>query len=163
LIVVVMGVSGSGKSTVGQRLAAELGWRFHDADDFHPPENLARMERGEPLTDEHRQPWLERLAALISSCHAAGTPAVLACSALKASYRARLRAAVPPGELRVVYLRLGRDLAAARVGARGEHFMPVDLVESQFAALEEPREAVVVEAQQPLPQVLAAIREALGA
>jgi len=153
LALVVMGVSGSGKTTVGSRLAGELGWEFLDADAFHPPANLAKMAAGEPLTDADRDPWLAALAAALAERLADGRGAVLACSALRRSYRDRLRAAGPA--LAFLYLRTDPALARGRVAARGGHFFPARLVDSQFAALEEPDPAtepdvVVVDADAPL-------------
>jgi gluconokinase len=132
-IVVVMGVTGVGKSTLGRDLAAHHGFRFFDADDFHPEANVAKMRAGVPLTDEDRKPWLERLAALLAQ---ASEPTVLACSALKASYRETLRRAAPG--LLVVHLTGSREAITARVAARPDHYMPSSLVESQFATLEAP-------------------------
>jgi gluconokinase len=132
-IVVVMGVTGVGKSTLGRDLATHQGFRFFDADDFHPEANVAKMRAGVPLTDEDRKPWLERLAALLAQ---ASEPTVLACSALKASYRETLRRAAPG--LLVVHLTGSREAITARVAARPDHYMPSSLVESQFATLEAP-------------------------
>lgn len=125
-----MGVSGSGKTTVGERLAAALGRRFADADDLHPQANVDKMARGIPLTDADREPWLDAVAAELAT-----GPVVMACSALRRAYRDRLRAGDPG--LRLVYLHGGRDLLAERMGHR-DHFMPVALLDSQLATLEEP-------------------------
>jgi gluconokinase len=132
----VMGVSGCGKSTIGKMLAEKLGWGFFDADDFHPAANIAKMGAGIPLTDADRAPWLERLSALLRGEVAAGRHPVLACSALRQSYRDTLLAGLPG--IRIVYLRGDRELIASRMRNRPGHFMPPALLDSQFAALEEP-------------------------
>jgi gluconokinase len=135
--VVVMGVSGAGKSTVGKLIAAELNCPFRDADSFHPPANVAKMSSGQPLTDEDRWPWLNAIAAFIAEHRTAGTTCVVTCSALKRVYRNivtdRQRA-----DVRLVYLKGDFDLIAARLAARKGHFMPPALLKSQFDALQEP-------------------------
>lgn len=143
MIIVVMGVSGSGKTTVGQQLATQLGWSFIDADDFHPAVNVAKMGRGEPLTDSDRRPWLVTLQTAIAEWSAAEKNVVLACSALRASYRQML-----DGDgVRWVYLRGDPALIHDRLQARSSHFMPPALLESQFEALEPPTpaEALIVD------------------
>lgn len=135
--VVVMGVSGSGKSTIGQGLASALGCPFRDADSFHPPENIAKMSRGEPLTDEDRWPWLRAIAAWIAERRVDGTPGVVTCSALKRRYRDLITERQRP-DVALVYLKGGKDLIAARLAARKGHFMPPELLQSQFDALEAP-------------------------
>lgn len=132
----VMGVSGSGKSTIAEMLARSLGWRFFDADDFHPPANIAKMKAGQPLNDEDRAPWLEGLSELLASEVAAGRPPVVACSALRQRYRETLLAKVPG--MMVVYLRGDKNLISTRLSRRSGHFMPSALLDSQFDALEEP-------------------------
>ncbi len=144
MVVIVMGVSGSGKTTVGQRLAAALGCRFRDADDFHPPENIAKMTAGIPLTDEDREPWLAVLRELLENTLAAGEGLVLACSALKRVYRERLT--VDAARQRWVYLQAPRELIAERLKARRGHYMPAAMLDSQFAALEVPEDALRVDA-----------------
>jgi gluconokinase len=134
--VVVMGVSGSGKTTVGKRLAERLGVVFVDGDDLHTPAARAKMGSGLPLDDADRWPWLDRIAAALVDPAASGG-AVVACSALKRAYRDRLRAGVGP-TLRFVYLEASPDLMRARVAGRHGHYMPASLVDSQFAALEPP-------------------------
>jgi gluconokinase len=151
VIVVVMGVTGAGKTTVGRLLARALGCEFLDADDYHPAANVAKMRAGEPLTDEDRAPWLARLNELLQA-RAAGS-AVLACSALKQRYRDRLLAGVPEG--RLVYLRGTKALIAARLEARRGHYMDPALLDSQFAALEEPADAIVADIG-ATPEVIAA-------
>lgn len=133
---VVMGVAGSGKSTVGAALARALGVDFVEGDAYHPPENVERMSRGVPLTDEDRAGWLRALAARIGEARAAGSGLVVTCSALKRSYRDVLRAAAP--ELRFVFLRGPRPLVAERLAGRRGHFMPPSLLDSQLATLQEP-------------------------
>ncbi|MFP5286248.1 MAG: gluconokinase [Thermoanaerobaculia bacterium] len=155
-ILIVMGVAGSGKSTVGRLLAERLGWPFLDGDDFHPPENVEKMRRREPLTDADRPPWLERLRDLAAAFLARGESAVLACSALKESYRRTLAGGDP--RVRFVYLRADPDLLASRLETRTGHFFARALLESQLAALEEPAEAVAVDASLPAE---AAVREIL--
>jgi len=153
MIILLMGVSGSGKTTVGRILAADLGWAFYDADDFHPPANVEKMQRGIPLTDADRAPWLDALHALLASLAGDGRSAVLACSALKQSYRDHLVAGV--GGVRVVYLRGSAALLQRRLAARRGHFMPADLLRSQLEALQAPADAIAVDIADP-PQAVAA-------
>ena len=136
VIAVVMGVSGSGKSTVGALVAAALGCQFQEGDDLHPPENVEKMRRGIPLTDTDRGPWLEAIAAEIDRWRARGESGVVTCSALKRAYRSILIGGHTDVDL--VYLKGSYDLIHRRLAARHEHFMPVALLDSQFAALEEP-------------------------
>ncbi|WP_434149207.1 gluconokinase [Methylocaldum gracile subsp. desertum] len=145
-IVVLLGVSGSGKSTIGQRLAERLRWPFFDGDDFHPVQNIEKMARGQPLTDADREPWLDRLAELIETSVATGRSAVIACSALRHSYRKRL--ARGHREVVFVYLKGSFELIRERLARRQEHFMPLDLLPSQFAALEEPSDAITIDIRQ---------------
>ncbi|MBA3446868.1 MAG: gluconokinase [Pseudaminobacter sp.] len=133
---VVMGVSGSGKTLIGAALATAIGGRFVEGDDYHPKANIDRMAGGLPLRDEDRWDWLDAIAAEIADAARSGDTLVIACSALKRVYRDRLTSADP--RIRFIYLEIGRDAAAARVAARGGHFMPSSLVDSQFAALEPP-------------------------
>jgi carbohydrate kinase (thermoresistant glucokinase family) len=135
--IVVMGVSGAGKSTVGQIVAARLDSPFRDADSFHPQANIEKMSRGEPLTDEDRWPWLNAIAAWIAEHRAAGTTCVVTCSALKRVYR-DIVTNRQSADVRLVYLKGDFDLIEARLKARKGHFMPPGLLRSQFAALEEP-------------------------
>ena len=158
--VVVMGVSGSGKTTVGAALARELGAEFLEGDRFHPPENIAKMSRGEPLDDADRWPWLDRLGSELAARGKEGRPVVLACSALKRAYRDRLRRSWPA--LCFVYLRGDFDLIHGRLAARHGHFMPTDLLQSQFAALEEPKDAVIVDISQSTEQIVSEIRQRLA-
>ena len=135
--IVVMGVSGAGKSTVGQIVAARLGCPFRDADSFHPKANIEKMSRGEPLSDEDRWPWLNAIAAWIAEHRAAGTTCVVTCSALKRAYRDIVTNG-QSADVRLVYLKGDFDLIEARLRARKGHFMPPGLLKSQFDALEEP-------------------------
>jgi gluconokinase len=136
VIVVVMGVSGSGKSTVAALLAAALGCQFQEGDDLHPRENVEKMRGGNPLTDADRIPWLRKIAAEIDGWRARGECGVLTCSALKRSYRDIIIG--DRHDVVLVYLRGPRDLVHRRMAARHEHFMPIALLDSQFATLEEP-------------------------
>ena len=136
MIVVLFGVSGAGKTTVGKLLADELGWRFYEADDFHSPANIDKMKRGVPLTDEDRQPWLERLRELIKRTVAAGENAVLACSALKRAFRDRLRT---NDQVKFVFLHGDDALIEKQMRQRRGHFMNPSLLRSQFVDLEEPQ------------------------
>ena len=158
MIVVLMGVSGCGKTTVGVALASRLGWRFIDADDLHPPANVAKMAAGTPLTDEDRWPWLDRVAGELRDLLARGEHAVLACSALKAVYRERLASA---GNVRFVYLAGDRATIAERIAPRQHRYMPATLLDSQFAALEPPSGAIKIDVRLPVDAQGAQIREAL--
>jgi gluconokinase len=135
-ILLVMGVSGSGKTTVGAMLAGALGWKYAEADGFHPAANIEKMAAGHPLTDEDRLPWLAAIAAWIDQETAAGQPGVVTCSALKRRYRDFLRAGRP--QVQLVYLDGSRDLIASRLAARHGHFFTAAMLDSQFADLEEP-------------------------
>jgi gluconokinase len=136
MIVIVMGVSGVGKTTVGKRLAELLGARFLEGDKFHPPENIEKMSHGEPLTDADRKPWLQRLAGEVAASRAKGESVVLACSALRRRYRDILRAG--HGDVDFVFLAADQAVIQKRLDARRGHFMPPSLLDSQFAALEKP-------------------------
>lgn len=133
---VVMGVSGSGKSTIADRLAARLGWRYEDGDQFHPASNVAKMAAGHPLSDEDRWPWLQAIADEIDRLCRAGERAVIACSALKRAYRDIL--VHGRSDVRIVFLNGTQELIAGRLAARKGHFMPPDLLTSQFRTLEPP-------------------------
>ena len=155
-----MGVSGAGKTRIGRALADSLGWTFLDADDFHPQTNIAKMTSGTPLDPADRTAWLEALLAALASASGKGD-AVLACSALRADFRAALAAGVP--DVRFVYLRAGRDLIRARVAGRPDHFMPVSLVDSQFETLEEPAEALTIDASKTPEAIVREIVSSLTA
>lgn len=154
-----MGVAGSGKTTVGRALAGRLGWRFYDADDFHPPENVAKMSRGVPLTDDDRAGWLAALATLLRRCVAEGLSAVLACSALKQRYRDQLT--VDAAQVRFVYLRGSQGELLERLRRRTDHFMKPEMLASQLATLEEPRDALAVDISEPLEAAVDRIVQAL--
>lgn len=159
MVVIMMGVAGSGKTTVGKLLASQLGWTFADADDYHSAANVEKMRNGIPLTDSDRAPWLESLRSLIASWIAAGTNAVLACSALKESYRERLL--VGP-EVHFVYLKGDRGLLEERMRARHGHFMAERMLESQFETLEEPEDAVVVDVDRSPEEIVGEIRKRMA-
>ncbi len=135
-VIVVMGVASSGKTSLGERLAEHLGWPFRDADSFHPPQNVAKMAGGTPLNDEDRKPWLAAIAAWIDELRASGKNGIVTCSALKRAYRRIIIGDRP--DVALVYLKGSRELIGARMAARQHHFMPPALLDSQFAALEEP-------------------------
>lgn len=155
-----MGVAGAGKTTVGVRLAADLGWSFHEGDDFHPEANVRKMAAGVPLTDEDRLPWLRGLRSLIERCLARGEDAVIACSALKESYR-RLLAGGLDG-VRFVHLTGDPRLIAERLEQRSGHFMKPGMLAGQLAALEPPRDAVVIDVTGTPGEIAAAVRSRLG-
>jgi gluconokinase len=160
MIVIVMGVTGSGKTTVGTRLAHELGWTFHDADDFHPPANVEKMRAGIALTDADREPWLQAIRRCIDRTVESGASAVFGCSALKAAYRSTLADGRP--EVRFVHLCGPEPLIAERLRRRVGHFMNPRLLDSQFETLEPPADAIEVEVALPLAAQVRAIRRALG-
>jgi gluconokinase len=159
MFVVLMGVAGSGKTTVGRGLAAELGWRFYDADDFHPRANVEKMSRGLPLTDDDRLPWLETLRDLIARCLERGEDAVLACSALKESYRERL---LCDERVEFFYLRGDYRLIEERLKQRTEHFMKPAMLDSQFATLEEPTQARALDIAASPDEIVQTIKRSLG-
>jgi len=149
---IVMGVSGCGKTSIGKALAGRIGWDFYDADDFHPPENIAKMASGIPLNDADRAPWLAALHDLIETCLKEKRPGVLACSALKESYRQAL-VSDNPG-VQIVYLRGSYDLIWSRMQARAGHYMKPEMLQSQFVALEEPANALVVDIHLDVPEIV---------
>ena len=156
MIAVLMGVSGSGKTTLGERVAARLDWRFIDADEHHPAANVAKMSSGIPLEDADRWPWLDELNRLLR----AERDAVLACSALKESYRRRLLEGI--ADARIVFLEGSRELIAARVAGRKHRYMPASLLDSQFAALEPPRHAIRIDVGAPVERSVDAIVAAIA-
>lgn len=160
MLILIMGVAGSGKTTVGTRLASALGWEFADADDFHSPENVAKMAAGIPLTDEDRGPWLHDLEALVRQFTLSGRNLVLACSALRASYRHLLCSA--SSQTAIVYLKADRSLISERLAQRQGHYMPASLMESQFKGLEEPNDAIMIPADWRPDQIVAAMRAHLS-
>jgi len=154
-----MGTTGSGKTTIGRMLAAQLGWEFADADDFHSPANVAKMSRAIPLDDADRSSWLDDLRAVIVRWIAESENAVMACSALKASYREHLR--VSP-EVRFIYLKGSYETIAQRILERKHHYAPKELLASQFAALEEPGDdAITVDIEPPPETIVAQVRQRL--
>jgi gluconokinase len=162
-IVVVMGVSGCGKSTIASMLAHRLNWIFEEGDWFHPPSNVEKMHGGVPLTDEDRWPWLHGIAAWIDATRRVGNHGTVACSALKRAYRDILVGNRP--DVRIVYLKGERDLIARRLAARDGHFMPPSLLDSQFATLEEPQadeHPIVVSIVRHPREIVAEIVKRLG-
>ena len=161
---VVMGVSGAGKTTVGERLAERLNWKFLEGDRLHPPENIAKMQSGHPLTDFDRTPWLSAIARVIDLWQVRGICGVVSCSALKRQYRRRIIGDRP--RVRLVYLDGPRELIAARLATRRGHFMPANLLDSQFAALEPPgpdENPITVAIDQSVDQIVEQIAAALRA
>jgi carbohydrate kinase (thermoresistant glucokinase family) len=162
-IAVVMGVAGAGKTTVGQELARRLGWRFQEGDALHPPENVAKMRRGEPLDDRDRAPWLQAIAAAIDAWRRGGASGVVTCSALKRAYRDAIIGHRP--DIRLVYLHGPRQVLAARLAARTGHFMPARLLDSQLATLEPPgpdEHPIAVAIDMPTEAIVARIVAALA-
>ncbi len=155
--IILMGVSSSGKTTVGKALATRLGWDFYDADDLHPPANIAKMARGIPLDNEDRRPWLRSLHDLIATCLKGGRHGVLACSALKRSYRQRLMAGNL--DVQIVYLKGSYELIQKRMEMRTGHYMKPDMLQSQFEALEEPMDALTVDVALPADEIVERIVE----
>lgn len=160
MIVILMGVTGAGKTTVGRGLAQELGWRFIDGDDYQPRANIDKMARGIPLTDADRVLWLPRLRRLIERYLRNGQSAVIACSALKQAYRDYL--SVDAREVRFVYLKGEYELIRARLKGRQGHFAKEDLLASQFSTLEEPEGVLTVDVAQDPDTIIAVIRQSLG-
>jgi len=158
--IVLMGVSGSGKSAVGKALATRLGWRFHDADDYHPAANVEKMRSGRALDDSDRWPWLDRLNSLLRHSAAKHEPIVLACSALKQRYRERMLDRVPATLF--VHLRGSFELISARLSDRQHVYMPASLLQSQFDALEAPADALEVDIALPIDDIVDRIAAALN-
>lgn len=161
-VLVVMGVSGSGKTTVAKALAQSLGWSFEEGDDLHPAANVAKMRAGHPLDDEDRKPWLEAIGRWIDAQASRDEPGVITCSALKRAYRDHIRQGRP--QVRLIFLEGPKSLIADRLAHRHGHFMPPSLLDSQFEALEAPGpdEAVIqVDIRQSVEAQVAAIRRAL--
>ena len=161
LIVLIMGVSGAGKTTIARRLADVLGWRFVEGDDLHPAANIDKMRSGDPLTEADRRPWLERLHATIVDQVRMNQPAVIACSLLKATYRAMVEEGCGHC-VRVVYLKGTADVFRERLIGRRGHFMRPELLDSQLAILEEPADAVVIDAALPPEDIILQIRRNLA-
>ena len=159
MIAVLMGVSGSGKTTIGSALAERVGWPFLDGDDFHPPENVAKMKSGTPLTDEDRWPWLDRLNTELRAREARSESAVIACSALKQAYRDRLSRGL--ASWRLVFLHGSFELLRRRAEERKHRYMPASLLQSQFDTLEPPTEAIRIDVAEPLEKSLETIKAAM--
>jgi gluconokinase len=161
-VMIVMGVSGAGKTEIGRALAALLGWRFVDADDYHSAANKEKMHRGEGLTDVDRARWLATLSAIVVDAIAHNTRTVLACSALKQKYRdALVPAGVPHDAVRFVYLDVPTDVLRARLERRKDHFAPPSLLDSQLATLEKPHDALWVDGAKSIDEITAFVRRAL--
>ncbi len=159
-IILLTGVAGSGKTTLGRQLAAELGWPYHEADDFHSAANKAKMGCGQPLDDADRAPWLAAIRAAMDECRAAGRSAVFTCSALKESYRRVLLEGAP--EVSLVFLTGDRETLFARMQSRAGHYMKPGMLESQLAILEPPAGALVLDIRQTPAALVAAIRRHCG-
>lgn len=159
-IVLLMGVAGSGKTTVGRQLAAELHWPYYEADDFHSTANKEKMGRGVPLDDTDRAPWLAAIRRAMDDCVAQGRSAVFSCSALKEKYREVLAAGLPG--LRLVHLAGDRGLLAQRIAGRTGHYMKPGMLDSQLATLEAPRDALALDISQSPAELVAAIKRALA-
>ena len=157
-----MGPAGAGKTTVGALLAKSLGWQFLDADDFHSPENVDRMRRGVPLTDADRAPWLSAIRNGLEAAYAANQPVVLACSALKEVYRRALVSPQVAPSIRFVYLNAPADVLRERLANRVGHYAGPQLLESQLETLEEPNDALWVDASRQPAEIVAEIRRALA-
>jgi len=160
MVVIVMGVTGAGKTTIARALAESLGWEFHDGDDLHTDASKRRMHQGIPLNDADRAPWLSAIRKLIETMLASGRNGVVACSALKQSYRDEI--VVDPTSVKVVYLKGSKEMIAERLHDRGGHFMNPDLLQSQFDTLEEPRDAIVVDVAAAPEAIVNEIRSRLG-
>ena len=159
MIVLVMGVSGSGKTTIGEALARELGWTYLDADDYHPQANVAKMAAGVPLQDSDRWPWLEKINQELLKIQKRGESAIVGCSALKEAYRERLARGLRDFE--IVYLRGDFALIQSRMAARKHRFMPATLLQSQFDTLEAPARAIEVDVSVPVESSLSKIKREL--
>ena len=159
MVIVLMGVTGSGKTTIGRLLSRELGWKYYDADDFHSPANIEKMRNAIPLTDDDRRPWLETLRDLIRECLALGDSAILACSALKESYRECL---LIDGKVKLVYLKGDYETIQRRLKGRHNHYMNPRLLDSQFETLEEPKDAWDVDISLSPEEIVELIKSHLG-
>jgi len=162
-VAVIMGASGSGKTTIGRALAERLGWQFQEGDALHPPENVAKMKAGHPLSDEDRAPWLAAVAARIDEWRRERSWGVVTCSALKRRYRDIIIG--NRRDVRLIYLAGSREVIGERLSARRGHFMPPSLLDSQFSALEPPapdEDAIMVSVDAPVPRIVAEIAEAMA-
>lgn len=162
MIIFLMGVAGSGKTTVGELLAEDLGWPFRDADEFHPAANVAKMSAGTPLTDADRAPWLQAIRRAADDVLRRNGSAVITCSALRQRYREELLGGPMSERKKLVYLRGSRELLWQRISGRKNHFMKPEMLDSQLAALEEPENAIIVDVSPTPPEIVAAIRRALA-
>ena len=160
VLILLTGVAGTGKTTIGRQLAAELGWPYHEADDFHSAANKEKMGRGQPLDDTDRAPWLAAIRTAMDDCRAAARSAVFSCSALKASYRRILLDGAPGTTL--VFLTGDRGTLHARIAQRHDHYMKPAMLESQFAILEQPADALALDVAQTPDELVAAIRRHCG-
>jgi len=159
MVAIVMGVAGSGKTTIGRMLAESIGWEFHDADDLHPEANKRKMHSGMALTDDDRAPWLLAIRNLIQSIISSGKNAVVACSALKQSYRDAI--VVDPNLVKIIFLKGSPELIASRIQNRIGHFMNPALLQSQFDTLEEPRDAIILDIDATPEEIVRTIRAQL--
>ena len=159
MVIVIMGVSGSGKTTIGEALSSALHWRFRDADEFHPAANIEKMRQGIPLNDDDRRPWLEALRHAIEEAHHTNANLILACSALKGSYRDFL--GEQSDQVKFIFLNGSFDLIEQRLKQRKGHYMKANLLKSQFDALEEPKDAIAVEIDQSPAAITQQIRTRL--
>jgi len=159
VVVIIMGTTGAGKTTIGGMLAAQLNWQFADADTFHPPANIQKMSRGVPLNDADRAPWLAAMRKAILEWIAAGKNVVLACSALKRAYRDELR---PSREVKIVYLKGDYALFAERIRQRHSHFAGEGILAGQFADLEEPDDAITIDASKSPEEIVVEIHRRLA-
>lgn len=162
MIVLIMGPAGSGKTTVGELLAAQLSWEFADGDDFHPPANVAKMSQGIPLTDEDRLPWLQAIRDAMSQWQAQGKSVVVACSALKRTYREFLGIGPNEKDIKLVYLKGTYNLLLHRLHSRKGHYMKEQMLVSQLADLEEPEDALTIDVSKSPEQIVSEIRKQLG-
>lgn len=161
MIILLMGAAGSGKTTVGKLLATQLSWEFADGDDFHPPANIAKMSRGIPLTDDDRLPWLKSIRSAMEQWLAQGRDVVVACSALKRSYRDLLGVDSNAKDIKLVYLKGAYDLLLERLHSRTGHYMKEQMLVSQLADLEEPKEAITIHISSSPEQIVFEIRKQL--
>jgi gluconokinase len=159
MVILIMGVSGSGKTTIGNDLASELDWKFRDADEFHSAANIEKMRQGIPLNDDDRRPWLQALRQAIDEALQSNANLILACSALKAAYRQVL--GEPSDQIKSVYLKGSFELIEQRIKQRQGHYMKANLLRTQFDALEEPNDAIVVEIDQSSSAIVQQIKNSL--
>ena len=151
MVLIIMGVAGCGKTTVGRMLSVKLGWKYFEGDEYHPKENVAKMSAGIPLNDDDRKPWLLKLRSIIEDALAQGTNIILTCSALKESYREILKV---NDDVKFIYLKGSYELIESRMKLRKDHFMKPGMLKSQFDALEEPTEAIIIDIDQELNKIV---------